>query len=334
MKQVVLTGIKPTGTPHIGNYFGVIKRAIEMSQNTEYDRFYFVADYHALNSLKNADDMKKYFKELACTWLACGLDPEKVMFYRQSQIPETFELCWILMNVTPKGLMDRAHAYKAVVQENETAGKDSDEGVNMGLYNYPILMAADILLFNTKFVPVGKDQKQHVEMARDIAKYFNKKYGYTLVVPNEMIEEKTATIVGLDGRKMSKSYGNQLPLFADEVALKKLIAGIKTDSSLPTEPKSTDCTLFEYIKLFGTEEKIAEMEKRFAEGISWADAKKELFEIANSYLKPMRDRYNRYMENFEDVELLLQKGEKQARQIARETIARVRKAIGVDELKS
>lgn len=333
MKQVVLTGIKPTGTPHIGNYFGVIKRAIEMSQNTEYDRFYFIADYHALNSLKNADDMKKYYKEIACTWLACGLDPEKVMFYRQSQIPETFELCWILMNVTPKGLMDRAHAYKAIVQDNETAGKDPDDGVNMGLYNYPILMAADILLFNTKFVPVGRDQKQHVEMARDIAKYFNKKYGYTLVVPNEMIEERTATIVGLDGRKMSKSYGNQLPLFADEAALKKLIAGIKTDSSLPTEPKSTDCTLFEYIKLFGTEEKIAEMEKRFAEGISWADAKKELFEIANSYLKPMRDRYNRYMENFEDVELLLQKGEKQAREIAKETIARVRKAIGVDELK-
>ena len=333
MKQVVLTGIKPTGAPHIGNYFGVIKRAIEMSQNTEYDRFYFIADYHALNSLKNADDMKKYYKELACTWLACGLDPEKVLFYRQSQIPETFELCWILMNVTPKGLMDRAHAYKAVVQENETAGKDPDDGVNMGLYNYPILMEADILLFNTKFVPVGKDQKQHVEMARDIAKYFNKKYGYTLVVPNEMIEEKTATIVGLDGRKMSKSYGNQLPLFADEVALKKLISGIKTDSSLPTEPKSTDCTLFEYIKLFGTEEKQAEMAKRFAEGISWADAKKELFEIANAYLKPMRDRYNRYMENFEDVELLLQKGEKQAREIARETIARVRKAIGVDEFK-
>lgn len=333
MKQVVLTGIKPTGTPHIGNYFGVIKRAIEMSQNTEYDRFYFIADYHALNSIKNADDMKKYYKELACTWLACGLDPEKVMFYRQSQIPETFELCWILMNVTPKGLMDRAHAYKAVVQENETAGKDPDDGVNMGLYNYPILMAADILLFNTKFVPVGKDQKQHVEMARDIAKYFNKKYGYTLVVPNEMIEEKTATIVGLDGRKMSKSYGNQLPLFADEVALKKLISGIKTDSSLPTEPKSTDCTLFEYIKLFGTEEKQAEMAKRFAEGISWADAKKELFEIANAYLKPMRDRYNRYMENFEDVELLLKKGEEKARVIARETIARVRKAIGVDELK-
>lgn len=330
MKQVVLTGIKPTGTPHIGNYFGVIKRAIELSKNTDYDRFYFVADYHALNSLKNADDMKKYFKELACTWLACGLDPEKVMFYRQSEIHETTELCWILMNVTPKGLMDRAHAYKACVQANEEAGKDSDDGVNMGLYNYPILMAADILLFNTKFVPVGKDQKQHVEMARDIAKYFNKKYGYTLVVPNEMIEESTATIAGLDGRKMSKSYGNQVPLFCDEVALKKLISSIKTDSSLPSEPKSTDCTLFEYIKLFGTADKIAEMEKRFAEGISWADAKKELFETANAYLKPMRDKYDYYMTHFDEVEELLKKGEEKARVIAKETLARVRKAVGID----
>ena len=329
MKQVVLTGIKPTGTPHIGNYFGAIKQAIEMSKNDEYDNFYFIADYHALNSLKTKDDMQKYTRELACTWLACGLDPEKVMFYRQSQINEATELCWILMNVTPKGLMDRAHAYKACVQANEEMGKDADDGVNMGLYNYPILMAADILLFNTKFVPVGADQKQHVEMARDIAKYFNKKYGYTLVVPQERIQEKTATLVGLDGRKMSKSYGNQIPLFCEESVLKKLISSIKTDSSLPTEPKSTDCTLFEYIKLFGTEKKVAEMEKRFAEGISWADAKKELFEIVNSYLKPMRDKYDYYMANFEEVEDLLKKGEEKAKVIAKETMERVRKAIGV-----
>ena len=329
MKQVVLTGIKPTGTPHIGNYFGAIKQAIEMSKNDEYDNFYFIADYHALNSLKTKDDMQKYTRELACTWLACGLDPEKVMFYRQSQINEATELCWILMNVTPKGLMDRAHAYKACVQANEEMGKDADDGVNMGLYNYPILMAADILLFNTKFVPVGADQKQHVEMARDIAKYFNKKYGYTLVVPQERIQEKTATLVGLDGRKMSKSYGNQIPLFCEESVLKKLISSIKTDSSLPTEPKSTDCTLFEYIKLFGTEEKVAEMEKRFAEGISWADAKKELFEIVNSYLKPMRDKYDYYMANFEEVEDLLKRGEEKAKVIAKETMERVRKAIGV-----
>lgn len=329
MKQVVLTGIKPTGTPHIGNYFGAIKQAIEMSENTEFDNFYFIADYHALNSLKNKEDMKKYTKELACTWLACGLDPEKVMFYRQSQVPETTELCWALMNVTPKGLMDRAHAYKACVQANQELGKDVDDGINMGLYNYPILMAADILLFNTKFVPVGADQRQHVEMARDMAKYFNKKYGYTFVVPQERIQEKTATLVGLDGRKMSKSYGNQIPLFCDETTLRKLIASIKTDSSLPTEPKSTDCTLFEYVKLFGSSEKVAEMSKRFAEGISWADAKKELFEIMNAYLKPMRDKYDYYMANFGEVEEMLKRGEEKARVIAKETIERMKKAVGV-----
>lgn len=329
MKQVVLTGIKPTGTPHIGNYFGAIKQAIEMSENTEFDNFYFIADYHALNSLKNKEDMQKYTKELACTWLACGLDPEKVMFYRQSQVPETTELCWALMNVTPKGLMDRAHAYKACVQANQELGKDVDDGINMGLYNYPILMAADILLFNTKFVPVGADQRQHVEMARDMAKYFNKKYGYTFVVPQERIQEKTATLVGLDGRKMSKSYGNQIPLFCDETTLRKLIASIKTDSSLPTEPKSTDCTLFEYVKLFGSSEKVAEMSKRFAEGISWADAKKELFEIMNAYLKPMRDKYDYYMANFGEVEEMLKRGEEKVRVIAKETIERMKKAVGV-----
>ena len=329
MKQVVLTGIKPTGIPHIGNYFGAIKQAIEMSNNDEFDNFYFIADYHALNSLKTKEDLQMYTKELACTWLACGLDPKKVLFYRQSQIPETTELCWILMNVTPKGLMDRAHAYKACVQYNEQNGKDADDGINMGLYNYPILMAADILLFNSKFVPVGADQKQHVEMARDIAKYFNKKYGYCLVVPQERIQEKTATLVGLDGRKMSKSYGNQIPLFCDEAKLRKLISTIKTDSSLPTEPKSTDCTLFEYIKLFGSEQKIAEMKQRFAEGISWADAKKELFEIMNTYLKPMRDKYDYYMSHYDEVEKLLKEGEKNAKVIANETIDRVKKAIGV-----
>lgn len=329
MKQVVLTGIKPTGTPHVGNYLGAIKQAIEMGQNDEFDNFYFIADYHALNSLKTKEDLIYYTKELACTWLACGLDPEKIMFYRQSQIPETTELCWILMNVTPKGLMDRAHAYKACVQANNELGKDADDGINMGLYNYPILMAADILLFNTKFVPVGADQKQHVEMARDIAKYFNKKYGYTLVVPQERIQEKTATLAGLDGRKMSKSYGNQIPLFCDEATLKKLISSIKTDSSLPTEPKSTDCTLFEYIKLFASSEKVAEMEKRFAEGISWADAKKELFEIMNAYLKPMRDKYDYYMAHYDEVEKMLENGEKKARVIAKETIERVKKAVGV-----
>lgn len=329
MKQVVLTGIKPTGIPHIGNYFGAIKPAIELSNNPEYDSYYFIADYHALNFLKTKDEMKSFSREIACTWLACGLDPKKVVFYRQSQIHETAELCWIITNVTPKGLMDRAHAYKGIVEKNISNGLDADAGVNMGLYNYPILMAADILLFNTKLVPVGLDQKQHVEMARDIAKYFNKKYGYTFTVPKELIREDAGVLEGLDGRKMSKSYGNQIPLFCSEQELKKYIAGIKTDSSLPTEPKSLDSTIFKYIKLFGTPQKIAEMEKRFNEGISWADAKKELFEIMNSYILPMREKFNYYMSHYDEVEKILIDGEKRARQLSSETLDRARTAIGV-----
>ena len=331
MKKVVLTGIKPTGTPHIGNYFGAIKPAIELSNNPEYDAYYFIADYHALNSLKSREDMRRYYKEIACTWLACGLDPKKVTFYRQSQIHETTELSWIITNVTPKGLMDRAHAYKASVEKNIANGLDADAGVNMGLYNYPILMAADILLFNTKLVPVGLDQKQHVEMARDIAKYFNKKYGYTLVVPQELIREDTGVLEGLDGRKMSKSYGNQIPMFCSAEELKKLISSIKTDSSLPNKPKSLDSTIFKYIKLFATPEKLKEMEERFNTGISWADAKKELFEIANNFISPMREKYNYYMEHFNEVEKILEEGEAKARPIAHETLERARKAVGVVE---
>ena len=330
MKQISLTGIKPTGMIHIGNYLGAIKPAIDMNRDGEFDNYYFIADYHALNSLKTKDELINYTKQLACAWLACGLDSQNVYIYRQSQIPEVAELCWILMNVTPKGLMDRAHAYKAVAQSNIEAGKDADDGVNMGLYNYPILMAADILLCNAKFVPVGADQKQHVEMARDIAKYFNKKYGYTLVVPQERIKESVATIEGLDGRKMSKSYNNQLPLFCDEATLKKLIMSIKTDSSLPTEPKSTDCTVFNYYKLIANPEQIKQMEERFAKGISWAEAKAELFVVMNNYLKPMRDKYNYYMEHYDEVEKILAVNEKKVRAVARETIDRVRKAVGVE----
>lgn len=329
MRQISLTGIKPTGEIHIGNYLGAIKPAIELNETGEFDNYYFIADLHALNSLKTKDEMIDYTKSLACSWMACGLDKQNVYFYRQSRIPEATELCWILMNVTPKGLMDRAHAYKACVQANVEMGKDADDGVNMGLYNYPILMASDILLCNAKFVPVGSDQKQHVEMARDIAKYFNKKYGNCLVIPQEKIKEGVATLEGLDGRKMSKSYGNQIPLFCDEVKLKKLIMSIKTDSSLPTEPKSTNCTVFNYYKLFASVEETGLMAKRFAEGISWAEAKQATFEVMNNYLKPMREKYNYYMEHYEEVERILERSEEKVRTVARETLERVRKAIGI-----
>ena len=230
MKKRVLTGIKPTGYAHLGNYFGAIKPSIEMSNSSENDCYYFIADYHALTTIKTREELQEYTYNIACTWLACGLDPNKVVFFRQSDIPEDLELNWILCNLTPKGLMNRAHAYKAVVEKNEANGDDRDLGVNMGLYNYPILMTADILLFDSNYVPVGQDQTQHVEIARDIALNFNKRYGEAFVLPEVMTNKETAVLVGLDGRKMSKSYGNTIQLFADENTLKKSINRIVTDS--------------------------------------------------------------------------------------------------------
>lgn len=328
MKQILLTGIKPTGTPHIGNYFGAIKPAIDLSKTDQYYCNYFIADYHALTTIKSREDLINNFREVACTWLACGLDPEKVTFYRQSDIRETFELSCILSNVTPKGLMNRAHAYKAITENNIEQNIDIDSNVNMGLYNYPILMAADILLFNTNIVPVGLDQKQHIEIARDIANYFNKKYGKNLVVPRELIQENVAVIPGLDGRKMSKSYNNIIPLFCSEQELKKIISSIKTDSSLPDEPKSLDSTIYNLFKLFSNKEELDIITEKFNTGISWSEAKSILFTIMNNYLTPMREKYNYYINHFEEVEDMLKKGAEKARKISTETIERIRKAIG------
>ncbi len=330
MNKTAITGIKPTGIPHLGNYLGAIKPAIELSHNPEIDCLYFIADYHALNFIKSKQELIDLTKEVACTWLACGLDPKKVIFYQQSKVPEVTELNWLLNNVTSKGLMNRAHAYKALVEKSTAEGGDPDALVNMGLYNYPILMAADILLFNSKYVPVGQDQKQHVEMARDIAKAFNKRYGYTFVVPEELINKEVATIYGLDGRKMSKSYNNTIPLFCEEAKVKKLIASIKTDSTLPTDPKSTDCTVFNLYKLFASRQEVEQMTKRFSTGISWADAKSELFNVINRELLPMRDKYNYYKSHYSEVEKLLQEGSIRAQKIARETIERARMSIGLN----
>ena len=331
MKQVVLTGIKPTGILHIGNYFGAIKPGIELANNPDYDCYYFIADYHALNIIKDKQTLKDNTFEMAASWLACGIDPKRVVFYQQSKVPEVTELNWLLSNVTSKGLMNRAHAYKAMVEKAEANGDDPDAYVNMGLFNYPILMAADILLFNTKLVPIGQDQKQHVEMARDIAKAFNKRYGYTFVVPQDLISEGVGLIPGTDGQnKLSKSHNNIIPIFATEQELKKLISAIKTDSSLPTEPKSTDCALFNLYKLFATEEQRAAMAKRYAEGISWADAKAALFELINNYLSPMREKYNYYKAHPEVVKQILAEGSQRARAVAKETIKRARLAMGLD----
>lgn len=330
MKRV-LTGIKPTGLAHIGNYFGAIKPAIELSHNADYECFYFLADYHALTTLKTKEELDFYTKNIACTWLACGLNPQKVVFYKQSDIPEVFELNWILCNVTPKGLMNRAHAYKAMLEKNQQNGEDLDAGVNMGLYNYPILMAGDILLFGSNLIPVGLDQKQHIEIARDIANYFNKKYEKIFDLPEALIDEDVATLVGLDGRKMSKSYGNTIQLFGTEENLRKTINKIVTDSKLPGEPKDVNCTINKLYKLFASEEKQKEFEQKLEQGLGWGEAKKELFEVANNFIKPMREKFDYYMEHYNEVEDILKHGAEKAKVIAKEYLNRVRKAIGVSE---
>lgn len=329
MKKRILTGIKPTGYAHLGNYFGAIKPAINLSQENDFECFYFIADYHALTTLKTKEEMDEYSYNIACTWLACGLDPNKIVFYRQSDIPEVFELNWILSNVTPKGLMNRAHAYKAVVERNDEEGQEKDFGVNMGLYNYPILMAADILLFKSNLVPVGLDQKQHIEIARDIANSFNNKYGNVFTLPEDYIQENVATLVGLDGRKMSKSYGNQIQLFTTENVLKKSINKIVTDCKLPGEPKNVDCTVNKLYKLFASKEKAEDFEERLKNGLAWGEAKKELFDVANEFIKPMREKFFYFQEHKDEVDKILIAGAQKARPIAKDVLSKVRKAVGV-----
>ena len=333
MAKRILTGIKPTGIAHVGNYFGAIKPAIELSKNKDFDCFYFIADYHALTSLKSAEELTEYTYNIVCSWLACGLDPDRVVLYKQSDVPEIFELNWILNNVTPKGLMNRAHAYKAQVEKNETNGEDKDYGVNMGLYNYPVLMSADILAFNSDLVPIGQDQKQHIEIARDIANAFNHKYGKAFTLPDGYIQEDAGIIVGLDGiKKMSKSYNNTIPLFCEEKALKKLINRIVTDSSAPEEPKGLDNAIYKLYKLFASEEQKIEFERKLTTGIGWGQAKAELFEVMNNYLKDMREKYNYLQANREIVDKILKDGAEKARAYAKQQLKVVRKLLGVVEV--
>jgi len=328
MEKTVLTGIKPTGRVHIGNYFGAIKPAIELSEQKDTKCLFFLADYHALNMMKDAKKFKEVCYDAAASWLACGLNTDKVLFYRQSDIEEVFKLNWIISNVTPKGLMNRAHAYKAMVENNIKNGVDADAGVNMGLYNYPILMAADILLMDSNLVPVGLDQKQHVEIAKEIARMFNSNYGETFVMPDEMISKSVGTILGLDGRKMSKSYGNVIPLFCTEAELKKTINRIVTDSTPVDEPKSIDCSIFKIYSLFANEKQIEEMKEKFAKGIGWGEVKKQTFEVANAMLAPMREKYDYYISHPEVIDAIFAKSAEEVRKIARATLNRVEKAIG------
>ncbi len=329
-REVVLTGITTTGTPHLGNYVGAIRPAIEASKNKNADSYLFLADYHAL--IKNQDPvlLKQSTFEIAATWLACGLDPQKVIFYRQSDIPEIMELTWILTCMSAKGLLNRAHAYKAVIQDNQEKGKkDLEEGVSMGLFSYPILMAADILMFKANKVPVGKDQIQHIEMARDMAQRFNHLYGDLLVLPEPVMDNKSSVLTGLDGRKMSKSYNNTIPLFLPEKQLRKHIMKIVTNSLEPGEPKDADTSaVFQIYQAFAGSQESSVMRRKFEEGIAWGESKQELFEYINNEIAGYREKYNDLMEDAAYVEKVLQEGAKKAREVSVPYIKQLRKAIG------
>ena len=333
-QEIYLTGITTTGTPHIGNYVGAIRPGIAASQDPGKTNYYFLADFHALAKNGDPDKISRSTLEISAAWMALGLDTEHATFYRQSDIPEITELTWVLTSMTAKGLMNRAHSYKAAVQANIDSGnKDPDKGITMALYSYPILMAADILMFKSTRVPVGRDQKQHVEMARDIAQRFNHYYGDILVLPEPVIDEHTAVLSGLDGRKMSKSYNNTIPLFASEKPLRKLIMKIKTNSLEPGEPKETEgSTLFEIFKAFATPEETAEVEKLYAEGIAWGEMKQRLFEYINEHIKPARDEYERLIADPAIVEAELKKGADRAREVAVPYMAEIREAVGIRKL--
>ena len=329
MNKRILTGITTTGTPHIGNFIGAIRPALEMSNDYD-ESFFFLADYHSIIKNNNTNDIKESVKNIALAWLSSGLDPTKTIFYRQSDVPEILELTWILSCVTAKGLMNRAHAYKAAVSLNKD---DPDKGINMGLFSYPVLMAADILMFDSTHVPVGSDQNQHIEMTRDIATRFNHLYGPVLTVPESIIQDKEKVVLGLDGRKMSKSYGNVIPLLESEKTLKKSIMKIVTNSLEPGEPKdSKDCTVFDLYKNFATEEEVLAMQSAYDEGISWGDAKEKLFLKINSQLEPIRNKHDELHQNKDYINDVLHDGAKKAKSYATEKISQIKEAIGISKI--
>ena len=351
-KKICLTGVKSTGMPHLGNYIGAIKPAIDLACSGEYDSYYFIADYHSLIGVHDAKLMKKYNYEVAATWLAMGLDPDKVTLYKQSDIPEILELNWIVNCFTSKGLMNRAHAYKAMVQDNEKEDRDRDVGVNMGLYAYPILMACDIMILKADVVPVGADQLQHIEIARDIAHSFNNTYvkdyekyrlyleknpeakldksKIKLVPPQAIIREGGKLLTGLDGRKMSKSYNNHIPLFSTSNELKKLINRITTDSSDPTSPKNPDESLiFDFYQEFAAAEQVANLREWYLRGIGWGEAKMELLNVLNNTLQGPREKYAELMSDTKKIDLILEEGASRVRPKAQSLIQDIKQTIGV-----
>ncbi|MEH6586439.1 MAG: tryptophan--tRNA ligase [Halioglobus sp.] len=333
-KQRILTGITTSGTPHLGNYVGAIRPSITASRDQSLDSFFFLADYHALIKCQDPELVRQSTKEIAATWLALGLDTEQAVFYRQSDIPEIPELTWVLNCNAAKGLMNRAHAYKAAVQANEEAGEDPDFAVTMGLFSYPVLMAADILMFNANNIPVGRDQIQHVEMARDIAGRFNHNFADVFTLPAAVVDDNVAVLQGLDGRKMSKSYNNTIPLFLPEKQLRKHINKIKTNLLEPGEPKDPDdSTVFQVWAAFADEAEIVRMRKDFEEGIAWGEAKKQLFELINTELAPARERYNELMDDPGHIESELLKGAQRAREHSSALMARIRDAVGISAIR-
>ena len=330
MRPIALTGIKPTGNPHIGNYLGMYRPALDLMK--KYQGMYFVADYHALTTMHDPDALRELVYEVAASWLALGLDPEDAIFFRQSDIPEIPEFTWILSCFTSKGLLNRAHAYKAAVDENLAVKHDPDEGINAGLYNYPVLMAADILLYGSDVVPVGLDQKQHIEITRDIAEAFNRTYGNIIKVPEGLIQESVMKVPGIDGQKMSKSYNNTIPLFAPEKQLRKRIMQIVTDSKRPEDPKDPENdTLFTLLGFFAGSERLQEIRDLYINGgAAYGALKKELADLILTYFAESRSHFADLMADKAYIDRVLQEGAEKARQIGKPYLVAVRKATGID----
>jgi tryptophanyl-tRNA synthetase len=318
-----LTGIQPSGAPHIGNLLGAIQPGIALQESHEC--FYFIASYHALTTTRDPEILQDRILDNTATWLAMGLDPEKATIWAQHDIPQICELSWVLSCITSKSTLDKAHAFKDAVAKQKT------DVINAGLFTYPVLMAADILAFDSNVVPVGQDQKQHVEMARDMAQRFNHHYGEVLVVPEPLIQEEVAVVPGIDGRKMSKSYGNGIDIWLPPKKLRKRIMSITTDSKGMEEPKDPDaCNVMHLYRLFANPEQVADLEQRYrAGGLGYGHAKQELFEIMDAQLSEPRERYHRLREDPDQVRQILHEGAARARQAAQKTFDRVREAIGL-----
>ncbi|WP_296618996.1 tryptophan--tRNA ligase [Marivirga sp.] len=318
----ILTGIQSSGKPHLGNLLGAIIPAIKLSQDPKNESFFFIADLHSLTTIKDAEVRKENVNAVAAAWLAFGFDTDKNLFYRQSMVPQVTELNWYMSCYTPFPMLANAHSFK------DKSDRLAD--VNAGLFTYPVLMACDIILYDADIVPVGKDQKQHLEMTRDIASGFNHRYGEVFVLPEARIDEQIMTIPGTDGQKMSKSYGNTIDIFQTDKKLRKNVMQIITDSTPMEEPKNPDnCNVFNIYKLLASEEQIAEMRKNYEGGnYGYGHAKQALYELIVEKYSKERELYNHYMENIDELHKKLEKGEEKAAEIASKTLGRVRKVLG------